>query len=170
MWFSILEENALVFSTRQGIQPDMVFSQTGYSARQGIQPASGRGARVSARQGIQPASDRGARVSARQGIQPASGRGARVSACAGLINQLQSCRFDPRIACLVKHWHSNCRRLVDGGEGTPRHVLLTGAKTSHMGFLISFQLPMGFQNFIQILIKFTLYIYMYIYLYSAYSW
>ena len=31
--------------------------------------------------------------------QPASGRGARVSACAGLINQLRRCRFDPRIAC-----------------------------------------------------------------------
>ena len=30
----------------------------------------------------------------------ASGRGARVSACAGLINQLLRCRFDPRIACL----------------------------------------------------------------------
>ena len=30
----------------------------------------------------------------------ASGCGARVSACAGLINQLQRCRFDSRIACL----------------------------------------------------------------------
>ena len=30
----------------------------------------------------------------------ASGRGARVSACAGLVNQLQSCWFNPRIACL----------------------------------------------------------------------
>ena len=28
------------------------------------------------------------------------GRGARVAACAGLINQLQRCRFDSRIACL----------------------------------------------------------------------
>ena len=33
-------------------------------------------------------------------IIPASGRGARVSACAGLINQLQRCQFDPRITCL----------------------------------------------------------------------
>ena len=33
-------------------------------------------------------------------VTPASGRGARVSACAGLINQLQRCRFDSRIACL----------------------------------------------------------------------
>ena len=30
----------------------------------------------------------------------ASGRVVRVSACVGLINQLQRCRFDPRIACL----------------------------------------------------------------------
>ena len=28
------------------------------------------------------------------------GHGARVSACAGLINQLQRCLFDSRIACL----------------------------------------------------------------------
>ena len=34
---------------------------------------------------------------------PASGRGARVSACAGLINQLQRCRFVSRIACLENH-------------------------------------------------------------------
>ena len=33
-------------------------------------------------------------------IMSASGRGARESACAGLINQLQCCRFDSRIACL----------------------------------------------------------------------
>ena len=32
--------------------------------------------------------------------QPASDHGARESACAGLINQLQRFRFDPRIACL----------------------------------------------------------------------
>ena len=30
----------------------------------------------------------------------ASGRGARESVCAGHINQLQRCLFDPRIACL----------------------------------------------------------------------
>ena len=29
-----------------------------------------------------------------------SGGGARVSSCAGLINQLRHCRFEPRIACL----------------------------------------------------------------------
>ena len=44
----------------------------------------------------------------------------------------------------------------DCGGGTPRPVLLTGAKKSHPGCLISFQLPMGFQNFIKILIKLTL--------------
>ena len=38
-------------------------------------------------------------VSTRRRSQ-ASGRGARVSACAGLINQLQRCRFDSRTACL----------------------------------------------------------------------
>ena len=56
----------------------------------------------------------------------ASGRGARESACACLINQLQRCRFDPRIACL-ENTDSNCRRLVDGGGGTQRPELLTGA-------------------------------------------
>ena len=35
--------------------------------------------------------------------QPASIRGARISACSGLINQLQRCRFDSRIACLKNH-------------------------------------------------------------------
>ena len=59
----------------------------------------------------------------------AGGRGARVSACG----------------------HSNyCRRPVDGGGGTPRPVLLTGAKKSHLGCQISFQLPMGVQNFVVI--------------------
>ena len=76
-------------------------------------------------------------------VEPASGHGARVSACAGLINQLQSCRFDLRIACL-ENPDSNCRRLVDGGVGTPRPELLTGAKKSQLRCLISFQLPMGF--------------------------
>ena len=37
-----------------------------------------------------------------------------------------------------------------GGGGTPRPVLLTGAKKSHLGWLISFELPMGFQNFVVI--------------------
>ena len=61
-----------------------------------------------------------------------SGRGARVSACAGLINQLQCCQFDSRIACL-ENPDRNCRRLVDGGGGTPRPVLLTGAKNVPSG-------------------------------------
>ena len=81
---------------------------------------------------------------------PASGRGARVSACAGLINQLQRRWFDSRIACLEKSDTAiACRRLVDGGGGTPRPELLTVAKKFQLGFLISFQLPMGFHNFIK---------------------
>ena len=55
---------------------------------------------------------------------------------------------------LGKHWHSNCRRYVDEGGGTPSLELLTDAKKFQLGCLISFQPPMGFQNFIQILIKF----------------
>ena len=51
---------------------------------------------------------------------------------------------------LGKHWHSNCRQPVAGLEGTPRPVLLTGAKKSHLGCLISFELLMGFQNFVVI--------------------
>ena len=42
---------------------------------------------------------------------------------------------------------------MDGGGGTPRPELLTVAKKSQLGCLISFQLPMGFQNLIEILIK-----------------
>ena len=45
---------------------------------------------------------------------------------------------------------------MDGGGGTPRPVLLTGANKSHLGCMIRFQLPMGFQNFIKILIFFSL--------------
>ena len=46
----------------------------------------------------------------------ASGRGARLSACAGLINQLQRCRFDSRIACLENPDTNNYfRRPMDGG-------------------------------------------------------
>ena len=41
-----------------------------------------------------------------------------------------------------------CRRPMDGGGGTPRIVLLTGTKKSHLGCMISFELPMGFQNFV----------------------
>ena len=48
------------------------------------------------------------------------------------------------------------RRLADWGGGTPRPELLTGAKKSQLGCLISFKLPMGFQNFITVLIKFAL--------------
>ena len=76
-------------------------------------------------------------------------QGASVSACAGLTNQLLSCWVDPRIAW-IKHWHSNCRRPVDVSWGTPSPVLLTGAKKSHLGCLISFDLPMGFQNIVVI--------------------
>ena len=37
-----------------------------------------------------------------------------------------------------------------GVGGTPYPVLLTGAKESHLGCMISFELPMGFPNFIVI--------------------
>ena len=36
------------------------------------------------------------------------------------------------------------------GGGSPRPLLLTGAKKSHLWCLISFQLPMGFHNFVVI--------------------
>ena len=36
------------------------------------------------------------------------------------------------------------------GWGTPRTVLLTGAKKSHLGCRISFELPTGFQYFVVI--------------------
>ena len=57
-----------------------------------------------------------------------SGRGARVSACAGLINQFQSCRFDSRIACLENTDTAIVGDWWTGVGGTPRPVLLTGAK------------------------------------------
>ena len=38
---------------------------------------------------------------------------------------------------------------MDRHGETPRPELLTGAKKFQLGCLISFQLPMGFQNFIQ---------------------
>ena len=80
----------------------------------------------------------------------ASGRGARVSACAGLINQLQRCLFDFRIACLENPDTAIVGYWWTGGWGTPRPVLLTGVKKSHLGCLISFELTMGFQNFVAI--------------------
>ena len=43
-----------------------------------------------------------------------------------------------------------------GGGGRPRLALLTDAKKSNLGCLISFQLLIGFQNFINVLIKFTI--------------
>ena len=52
---------------------------------------------------------------------------------------------------LEKHCHSNYRRPVDVGGGTPRPVLLTLAKKSHLGCPISSSyLYMGFQNFVGI--------------------
>ena len=39
---------------------------------------------------------------------------------------------------------------MDGGGETPHPVLLTGAKRSHLGCLISFELSMCFQNFVVI--------------------
>ena len=46
---------------------------------------------------------------------------------------------------------------MDVGGGTPRNVLLiTGAKKSHLWCLISFKLPLGFQNFVVINKKISL--------------
>ena len=64
------------------------------------------------------------------GLMPAGGQGACVSACADLTNQLQCCWVDPAACAWIKHWHSNCSLPVDGGGGTPRPILLTGAKKS----------------------------------------
>ena len=63
---------------------------------------------------------------------PAGGRGSSASACAGLANQLISCWVYPCIAW-IKHCYINCRRPVDWGGGTPRPVLLTGAKKVRSG-------------------------------------
>ena len=52
--------------------------------------------------------------------------------------------------CLDKTQLSNCRLPVDGSGGTPHPVLLTGAKKSHLGCRISFEIRMGFQNFVVI--------------------
>ena len=55
------------------------------------------------------------------------------------------CWVDPACAW-KKHWRSNCRLSVDGGGGTPRPVLLTGAKKSPW-CLISFELLYGLSEF-----------------------
>ena len=65
-----------------------------------------------------------------------------------ITNQLLSC-----YVAWIKHWHSNnCRQPVEVGGETPRPVLLTGAKNSHLGCacMIRFELPMGFQYFVVI--------------------
>ena len=75
----------------------------------------------------------------------AGGRGASVSAC--------TCRSHQSVAMLLGRscmWWKKLtqqlyRLLVNRGGGTPRPVLLTGAKSP--GCLISFEL-MGFQNFV----------------------
>ena len=46
-------------------------------------------------------------VTSNEQSDPASGRGARVSVCAGLINQLQSCRFDP-----INAWQNDYTAIV----------------------------------------------------------
>ena len=76
-------------------------------------------------------------------LLPASGSGARVSACAGLINQLQRCRFDSRIACLE---NIDAAIVGDRATGVGGHHALN-AKKSHLGYLISIQLPTGFREF-----------------------
>ena len=67
-------------------------------------------------------------------IKVGGGRGARVSACAGLINQLQRCQFDPRIACLentdtaiVGDWWTR----VEGHHAL--NCMLTGAENVSTG-------------------------------------
>ena len=77
-------------------------------------------------------------------FQPAGGRGASVSACAGLTNQLLSWSSH----CLEKTLTAIVGDRWTGVDGIPRPVLLTGAKKSHLVCLISFELPMGFQNFV----------------------
>ena len=53
------------------------------------------------------------------------------------------------LACAwKKHWHSNyCTRPLNGGGETPRPVLLTGAKKSYLGCLITFELLYGLSEF-----------------------
>ena len=52
-------------------------------------------------------------------------------------NQLQRCRFDPRIACLE---NTDTAIVGDGVGGTPRPELLTGAKKFQLGCLIRYWL------------------------------
>ena len=76
---------------------------------------------------------------------PASGHGARVSAHAGLINQLHV--VGSILALHAQKTLTQELKATGGwGWGTPRPVLLTGAKKSHLGCLISFELSMDFQN------------------------
>ena len=58
--------------------------------------------------------------------KPRHGRSARVSACAGLTNQFLSCWVLSLLGS--KHWYSNCRLPVDGGEGTPRPCTVNWCK------------------------------------------
>ena len=73
---------------------------------------------------------------------PANGRGARVSACAGLnrtdnvVGSILALLENPDTAIVGDWW--------TGVGGTPRPVLLPGAKKSHLGCLVRFELPMGF--------------------------
>ena len=76
-----------------------------------------------------------------------SGRGATVSACADLTNQLLSCWVDPRM-----YSEKNTDTAIVGNRwtgfwATPRPVLLTGAKKSNLGCLISFGLLYGLSEF-----------------------
>ena len=81
--------------------------------------------------------------------QQDGGRGARVSACAGLTNKLLSCWVDPRIAW----WNTDTAIVGDWWTGVRGHHALVGHQLVQkvpLGCLISFQLPMGFQNFVVI--------------------
>ena len=73
-----------------------------------------------------------------------------LSACAYLTNQFLSCWVNPRICLDINTDAAIVTDLWTGVGWTPRPVLFTGAKESHLGCLISFGLPMGFQNFVVI--------------------
>ena len=69
--------------------------------------------------------------------------------CAGLTNQLLSCWIDPRIT-----WKNTDTAIVgDRWTGVGGHHSLhcyLVQKKSHLGCMISFQLPIGFQNLVVI--------------------